>query len=158
MSGFPAYAGNDAGGTANPPFLAGNSGNEDIAEDGFPAFAGNDSRGENIIENIFSAKSLEDVIKKLKKNASPFAKNTLDTMLLRSPLSLKVTWEHLKRCEKLSFDDIIQENYVMTNHFLKGHDFFEGVRAQIIDKDKNPKWQPAKLSDITDAQIAAYFK
>lgn len=130
---------------------------QDFTKNEFPVFAENDGADEKSIEAIFTAHDLEEVLEKLEKNETLFAKNTLEVLRLRSPLSLKVTWAHLKHCEKLSFDELIKENYAMTLQFLKGHDFLEGVRAQIIDKDKRPKWQPATLSDVTEAEVAAYF-
>ncbi len=113
---------------------------------------------EDLIEDCFNVNSIDEAIEKLGKNGSAFAKSTLEIFQKRSPMSLKVTWEHLKRCEKLSFDEIIQQDYLLTLHFLKAHDFYEGVRAQIIDKDKNPRWIPGDLREVTNTAVNSYFE
>lgn len=112
---------------------------------------------EDFIESVFQAKNLEEAIHQIKNSANPFAATMTEDFERRSPTSLKFTWELLKRAQHLSFDQIIKQNYQTTLRFLKGHDFFEGVRAQIIDKDKNPKWQPPALHLIMNEEIEAYF-
>ena len=47
--------------------------------------------------------------------------------------------------------------YRLTQHFMAAHDFYEGVRAALIDKDQTPRWRPASLAEIGDATVAAYF-
>jgi enoyl-CoA hydratase len=47
--------------------------------------------------------------------------------------------------------------YRLTQHFMAGHDFYEGVRAVVVDKDQNPRWLPATLGEIGEAEIAGYF-
>jgi hypothetical protein len=47
--------------------------------------------------------------------------------------------------------------YRMVNRIVAGHDFYEGVRAVIIDKDNAPKWRPAELSGVSQADVDAYF-
>jgi len=51
----------------------------------------------------------------------------------------------------------IQMDYCLVRHFMNDHDFYEGVRALLIDKDKSPHWQPATLQDVTAAHVEAYF-
>jgi enoyl-CoA hydratase len=113
---------------------------------------------ENTIEYAFSRNLLEEAIQALENEGGSFSRSVLDILNLRSPMSLKITWEHLKHCETLSFDEIMQENFRLTQHCLKGQDFYEGVRAQVIDKDKTPKWKPANLNEITEIQVAQYFQ
>jgi enoyl-CoA hydratase len=45
----------------------------------------------------------------------------------------------------------------MTQHVMDGHDFFEGIRAQLIDKDRAPKWRPASLAAVSDEVVEGYF-
>jgi enoyl-CoA hydratase len=45
----------------------------------------------------------------------------------------------------------------MSQHCMAGHDFFEGIRAVLVDKDKSPAWSPARLADVSDAEIEKYF-
>lgn len=47
--------------------------------------------------------------------------------------------------------------YGLTTHFIQGHDFFEGIRAVVIDKDQKPKWRPARIADVTTEDVEKYF-
>jgi enoyl-CoA hydratase len=68
-----------------------------------------------------------------------------------------VTFRQIREGAKLDFDDCVKMEYRMVHRIVAGHDFYEGVRATIIDKDGAPKWQPASLSEVLDADVDAYF-
>jgi len=51
----------------------------------------------------------------------------------------------------------LELEYRLTQHFMAAHDFYEGVRAVLIDKDQSPRWRPATLAEVDDAMIEAYF-
>jgi enoyl-CoA hydratase len=70
---------------------------------------------------------------------------------------LKVTLHALHEAAKLDFDDCMQMEYRLTCRFIEGHDFFEGIRAAVIDKDQTPHWLPANLKEVTPAAIKKYF-
>lgn len=74
-----------------------------------------------------------------------------------SPTSLKLTFEQLRRGALLDFDDCMKMEFRMVRRVMEGHDFYEGVRAAIIDKDKNPRWSPAALEGVREADIERYF-
>jgi hypothetical protein len=57
----------------------------------------------------------------------------------------------------LSFDECMRMEFRMVNRIVEGHDFYEGVRATILDKDGAPKWKPSALAAVSDADVAAYF-
>ncbi len=111
----------------------------------------------NMIEHCFSKTTVEAIIQALKDSKTDFGQQTVDVLLRRSPISLKITLAHLNRCANKSFDEIIQSDYQLAEQFMQGHDFCEGVRAALIDKDQNPKWQPDALSKVTDDDINAYL-
>ncbi len=75
-----------------------------------------------------------------------------------SPTSLKLTFEQLKQGAALDFDEAMKMEFRMVRRVMKGHDFYEGVRAVIIDKDKNPLWSPPALHGVTEAGVARYFE
>ena len=87
-----------------------------------------------------------------------FARETLKTLERMSPTSLRLTFEQMRRGHQQDFDQTMKMEFRMVRRVMAGHDFFEGVRAQIIDKDRDPKWKPASLADVTDADIAPYFE
>lgn len=112
------------------------------------------------VNEIFSENSVESIIEKLEQSASDNAliAKTLNDLQTKSPLSLKVTFEQLKRTEFLSLDECLKLDYILVHHFFKDKDFYEGVRALIVDKDNNPQWQPSKLKDVSSEQVNGYFE
>lgn len=75
----------------------------------------------------------------------------------RSPTSVRLAFAQLKRGRTLSFDDAMRLEYRIVRRILDGHDFFEGVRAVLVDKDHAPVWRPDRLEDVEEATIEAYF-
>lgn len=111
----------------------------------------------NMIETLFSEQTLDAIIHALKNKNDAWCDETLAHLSVKSPTSLKVTLEALQRGEKQNYDTCMDMELQITTHFLHSHDFFEGIRAILIDKDKNPQWQPKTLADVSDQAIAAYF-
>ncbi|KAB7648313.1 enoyl-CoA hydratase/isomerase family protein [Polymorphobacter fuscus] len=74
-----------------------------------------------------------------------------------SPTSCKLTLAGLRSAADESIEDALITEYRMVCEIRNGHDFFEGVRAQLLDKDRNPLWSPARLEDVTDEDIARHL-
>jgi enoyl-CoA hydratase len=109
------------------------------------------------IDAAFSAPSVEGVLERLDRDGSDWARETAATIRTKSPTSLKVTYRQVREGKKLGFDECMRMEYRMVNRIMAGHDFYEGVRATIIDKDGAPKWAPTELAGVSDADVAAYF-
>lgn len=75
-----------------------------------------------------------------------------------SPISLHVTLALLNRAKGLSLADCLALDYGLTYHFMQGHDFYEGVRARLVDKDKAPKWQPETWQAVNEGVVNKYFE
>lgn len=75
----------------------------------------------------------------------------------KSPLSLKITLEQLRKAKGLTLAQCLQMDYNIVSHFMHDSDFYEGVRALLIDKDKNPQWNPERLDMVSEHQIESYF-
>jgi len=86
------------------------------------------------------------------------AKDMQRILARMSPTSLKLTFEQLRRGRGLDLDDDLRMEYRMVRRVLDGHDFFEGVRVVLVDKDKAPRWSPASVEGVSDEKIAAYFE
>ena len=96
------------------------------------------------IDRCFSAESLQEIVANLKKTGGEWAQKQLAALMKLSPLSMAITLEQLKRCAKRSFEDTMTIEYRMSQRCMqKGHDFFEGVRALLIDKDQKPQVESA---------------
>lgn len=109
------------------------------------------------IDACFGFTTMEEILAALKQRNNEWSHKTTELLLTKSPTSLKVTLEQIHRGKNQSFDECMRMEYRLVNRFLKGHDFYEGVRALIVDKDQKPFWQPSELSAITARAIDAYF-
>ncbi|GJQ12437.1 hypothetical protein GpartN1_g4315.t1 [Galdieria partita] len=115
-----------------------------------------------VINRCFAWKRVEEVIQALRKEATEtqnkFAEESLQLILKASPTSLKVTLESIEQASQMTLKQTLQKDFRMSLHFMKGHDFYEGIRATLVDKDRNPKWQPNKLEQVNRATVEEYFK
>lgn len=112
------------------------------------------------IARHFSKDTLDEVLESLKKDAErgdDFAAATLSTMLSRSPTSLRVTWRQIREGSALSMDECMRMEFRVLNRMLTGKDFYEGIRAALIDKGSTPVWDPASLDEVGEADVDAYF-
>jgi enoyl-CoA hydratase len=109
------------------------------------------------IDRSFSLGTVEEVLASLETDASDWAQQTIETISTKSPTSVKLAFRQLREGAKLGFDDCMRMEFRMVSRIIEGHDFYEGVRAVIIDKDNAPMWRPDNLSAVTDADIDKYF-
>ncbi len=114
------------------------------------------------IDRIFSAPSPGGILQGLETEQGAwreFAQDTLATLAKKSPLSLKVTFEQLRRGKTYkTLKEALIVEYRLATRMIRQHDFPEGIRAVIIDKDLSPKWQPASLSEVSDAFVQSLFE
>ncbi|XP_074858127.1 3-hydroxyisobutyryl-CoA hydrolase, mitochondrial [Carettochelys insculpta] len=110
------------------------------------------------INSLFSANSMEEIIQNLKEDGSPFPLKQLEVINKMSPTSLKITLRQLREGASLSLQDVLTMEYRLSQACMRGHDFYEGVRAVLIDKDQVPKWKPATLEEVTDEFVDSCFK
>lgn len=110
------------------------------------------------ISQCFSKNSVEEIIEALKETASGWANKQLSILHQKSPVSLKVTFQQLQKAKNLSLADCLKMDFFMVNHFMDHHDFYEGVRALLVHKDKQPVWEPASLHMVTQEMVDGYFE
>ena len=116
------------------------------------------SKKEKEIEAFFTATNIQGIFDQLAGASGNFSQETLAILKQRSPTSLAVTFEQMKRGETLeNFAEVMSLEFDMSQHFIKENDFFEGIRAVIIDKDQSPQWFPRTIKDVTQEQVAPYF-
>lgn len=99
------------------------------------------------IADCFSADSIEAIMRRLKKSETPLLREAYDRMKTACPLSMHLTLSHLRWSKGRAFDDIINNEFRLSQYFMKQPDFYEGVRAVLIDKDNNPVWQ-SRVEDL----------
>jgi len=110
-----------------------------------------------VIDRCFLHDRMEDIMAALEAGGGAFATETLATLSLMSPTSLKLTLKLIRKARTLDLDDCFRMDYRLSQSVLAGHDFYEGVRAQLVDKDKQPKWYPATLDAVDDTAIDSLF-
>jgi len=113
-----------------------------------------------VIASCFSGETIEDIIARLQAvqgRNRDWAQAVEQDLSGRSPLSLKITLRHMREAAYLDLRETLHRDYRLGCHCLDGHDFAEGVRAVLIDKDGAPRWQPASLEKVTAAMVDTYF-
>jgi len=109
------------------------------------------------IDACFQQESLAGVLAALREEASGWGAGPLEELASKSPTSLAVTFRQLREGAKLDFDAAMRLEYRLVHRFMAGHDFREGVRALLIDKDRRPRWRPDRLEDVSGAMVDGYF-
>lgn len=109
-------------------------------------------------ETHFGFSDVDTILDLLKGSTDPLAQSTLAEIHTRAPLSVLVALEHYNRALLEDFDSVIARDYQLCAHFIQGQDLYEGIRALLIDKDKNPRWQHGSIADVKPDEIAVYFK
>ncbi len=111
------------------------------------------------INRCFAFDTMEEIVAALKQDSSEFAQATLKALSDKSPIGLKVTLRLLRlgRSSKSLKETLVRE-YGAALVVFESAEFIEGVRAAVIDKDRNPKWSPARLEDVTPEMVDKYFE
>ena len=121
---------------------------------------GNHNEIQNHIDKInkhFSYSTVNEIIKSLENSNEVWEKNVLKTLKRKSPTSMAVTQKQLIKSKGLDFDDNLKMEFRICQAMMKKHDFYEGVRANLVEKDRNPKWNPATIDLVTDEIIDSHF-
>ncbi len=109
------------------------------------------------LEGCFSGDTVENILDALRQSEDHFCNTVGEIIKKRSPTSLKVTLLALQKGKNMDFDSCMTQEYSLACHFIQQHDFMEGIRAVIIDKDSSPFWQPAHLAEVSSEVVAGYF-
>jgi enoyl-CoA hydratase/carnithine racemase len=112
------------------------------------------------IRSICTRAKLSGIVKGLREAAAAddwFA-HPLANLTEGSPTAAAVTLEYLRRCRLLGLQQVLELDRVVAMQCLRHHDFPEGVRALLIDKDKSPRWSPASAAEVTPELVAEFFE
>lgn len=116
-----------------------------------------------VINRTFAGDSVAGILAKLDTVASSkdahadWAAATAKAIRLRSPTSLKIALAQVRRGKSMSFEECIRAEFRVVSRIIYDADFYEGVRAAIIDKDNAPKWRPPTLAEVSEADVERYF-
>jgi enoyl-CoA hydratase len=112
------------------------------------------------IARCFGKQSVEAITAALEAEhgeSETWAKGALADLQRCSPTSLKVTLRHVRTVRGADLSATLKQDFRLASRCMQGHDFYEGVRAGLIDRDQAPKWQPDSLEQVSDATVDAYF-
>lgn len=113
-----------------------------------------------VIARCFGQPSLDAVLASLEREAqagSAFAARALRTIRAKSPTSVAIAFEQMRRGGAMSFTEAMTTEFRIVSRIVAGHEFYEGVRAVVVDKDNAPRWRPDAIEALDAAAIAAYF-
>ncbi|MEV7661582.1 enoyl-CoA hydratase/isomerase family protein [Paenarthrobacter sp. NPDC089316] len=108
------------------------------------------------IDEAYGHDDAEEIVRSLRSLGGE-ATGAADTIEAKSPTSVKVALESLRRVRGLSLEEALDQEYRVGLRCLSGPDFREGIRAQVVDKDRNPQWKPATLAEVHESDVEGYF-
>ncbi len=111
------------------------------------------------VDACFSAPTVEAIVKALHEHPDAEAQASAEVLGTMSPTSLKLTLRGLRAAREAdALGASLQEEFRLAQVCAQGHDLVEGIRAAIVDKDRNPKWSPARLEEVTEAFLEGSFR
>lgn len=109
------------------------------------------------IKAIFQADSIQAIMDRLQAADSEFGAKTRKMMTYMSPLALSVVFEQIKRGAQMNEKQVFEMEYKISQGFMNHTEFFEGVRALLVDKDKNPQWKHANVNEVSPDEVDFFF-
>jgi enoyl-CoA hydratase len=115
------------------------------------------------IDRCFAGNTIEAILEALATEAAAggadagWAAETRADLLTKSPTSLKITLRQLTIGRDYDLDAALALEYRLTQHVMAGHDFYEGIRAMLIDRDRKPNWRPASVAEVSESMVDGYF-
>lgn len=110
------------------------------------------------IDHCYAAATVEEIVDRLFGYGDPEAKQAAETILAKSPTALKVTLEAVRRAAALgALEPVLEQEFRVSCNALTSPDLVEGIRAQVVDKDRTPRWSPATLGEVTEQDVARFF-
>jgi enoyl-CoA hydratase len=110
------------------------------------------------IDECFAGDTVADIVAALRGHDAGPAQDAANLIATRSPIAVSVALQAVRRAAKMeSLEDVLVQDYRVSSASARSHDLVEGIRAQIIDKDRNPKWSPPNLAAVSAADVDAYF-
>ncbi len=109
------------------------------------------------IARSFAHRDLAGILASLDAECSDWAETMRTELGRKSPTSLRITLRQLELAATASFEDELRTEYRMSQACIAGHDFMEGIRAALVDRDRQPRWHPDRIEDVTEELVARHF-
>lgn len=113
---------------------------------------------QNWIDAAYSAETVPQIVSRLQGSGVEEAQKAAEQILAKSPTAVTVTHRALRKASSLdSLEAVLDQEFRVSSAALRSHDLVEGIRAQVVEKDRNPKWSPNSLSDVDSERVESYF-
>jgi len=128
-----------------------------------PADDGPIMQRKDAVDRLFKGERVEDILAALDREAAfggtdaDWAGKTAATIRTKSPVSLKIALAQVRRGGAFDFETCMRTEFRIVSRVIRRHDFYEGVRAVIVDKDNQPRWQPPSLGEVSAAEVERHF-
>src|SRR6185312_7096139 len=110
------------------------------------------------IDRCFGAGSVKGIVRRLEREETDWAGQALAALRGMSPSALFWSLENLRRGAARTLRQCLEGEIRLTRTLIYHHEFLEGVRAMVLDKDRQPKWDPARIEDVDEAVISVLFE
>lgn len=109
------------------------------------------------VKEVFKERSVKEIIASLQKTDDKWHRDIYSQLKKKSPLSLMVTLKQILTATDKTLAEVLKMDSCLVAHFMQDKDFYEGVRALLVDKDKEARWCPNSLDDVTSEMVDKYF-
>jgi len=109
------------------------------------------------IDECYAGDDVGIILNRLAGRPEPAAQSAATVLAAMSPTALKVTLQATRRAAELTLDEVLAQDFRVCSRFLEHPDLAEGIRAMIIDKDRKPRWNPGRLTEVSAADVDAFF-
>ena len=109
------------------------------------------------IKNNFSSESIQEIFENLEKDKSDWSSKHLDILSKKSPTSMAVAVKQITLAKLMNLKDCLSMEFRICQAMMSKNDFYEGVRANLVDKDRSPNWQPKSVFDLTSKIVDDHF-
>lgn len=117
------------------------------------------ARQRDWIDAAYAADTVEEIVANLRSSGVPEAEAAAEQILAKSPTAVKVTLRALRQARALdTLEAVLDQEYRVSLACLQSHDLVEGIRAQVVEKDRNPAWSPATLAEVTTEHVDRFFE
>lgn len=114
--------------------------------------------GAGWLRDCYAWQTVEQIMRALRRSSDPAAGAAADLIATKSPTALKVTHESLRRSAALAtLEEVLEQEFRVSCACLESADLIDGIRAQVIDKDRSPTWSPERLDQVTRPAVLAFF-
>lgn len=113
---------------------------------------------EEDIRYIFNSRTFDEVIDKLNQNKTPFYAKIREAIEEKCPISAHVTFRNIQMSRKMTAKECFIHDFAVSQRFVNGPDFFEGIRCTLFEKGQKPKWSHKSIYDVSENDIKQYFE